>query len=241
MKKSPFPTIIASVLATIFLFSGFSCQTSQAKAFVAPPRKPYNPDPNRFLPEIEDFRLSEAYQNPPGEPILFVGSSSFRLWDTLELEYESYRVINRGFGGSIMKDVLFFFDDLVLHYKPKAIFIYEGDNDISGGLKPEEAAQDFGLFVSKVRETLGDIPLFFVLPKPSGSRWHLRGKYQELADLLKGMAQAEENIRIVDTWELFLTEEGKVNEGLFLGDRLHLNEAGYDVWRGVIGPILGGL
>jgi lysophospholipase L1-like esterase len=237
MKKQRPHLLIIGLILAIFTFTG-SCQTSQPQAYKAPPRKPYNPDPNRFLTAIEDFRLNEFHLNPPENPILFVGSSSFRLWDSLEMEYERFTVINRGFGGSIMRDVLYFFDDLVLHYRPRAIFIYEGDNDISGGMKPEEAAADFENFVARVREELGDIPLFFVLPKPSGSRWHLRRRYKELSSLLEVLAVGDEGITLLDTWDLFLTEEGKVNEELFLPDRLHLSEAGYDVWRGVIGPIL---
>jgi lysophospholipase L1-like esterase len=160
------------------------------------------------------------------------------MWESAEADFAAYRVVNRGFGGSRMSDVLEYYDELILHYDPSAIFMYEGDNDIWDGRSPETVVSQFAEFLARTREELGDIPVVFVLPKPSGSRWNMRQEYDELAEGLNAMANADASVRILDTGRYFLSEDGLPDDSLFKEDRLHLNDAGYDIWRALFEPVL---
>lgn len=231
------------LLAAVFLIiSWFSLMvsacTSTADALPQPPEGEVTQKPGLFHEEIQAFRETEVHRHPPENSIVFAGSSSFRLWEGLEDEYAEYGVINRGFGGSRMSDVLENYDELILHYSPRAVFVYEGDNDIYDGRTVNEVADDFTRFLVRTRRDLGDIPVIFVLPKPSGSRWEYRDAYRELAGAIISMAESDPHARVIDSWDEFLNEDGMVSDAYFQEDRLHMNEAGYDIWRELITPVL---
>ena len=100
-----------------------------------------DPDPERFSDEIAAFEAWDAKNATPDDAILFVGSSSIRLWSTAEA-FPDKPVVNRGFGGSELSDVMHFFDVLVARHTPTTIVLYEGDNDIEHG-KPAGRDHDF--------------------------------------------------------------------------------------------------
>lgn len=228
--------------AAFLIFSWFSLMvsacTSTADALPPPPEGEVTEKPGLFHEEIQEFRKTEEYASPPENGVLFVGSSSFRLWESMEQEYAAYNVINRGFGGSRMSDVLDNYEELVLHYDPAAMFVYEGDNDIWDDQDVDDVMDDFSEFLNRTRNELGDIPLVFVLPKPSGSRWEYRDKYRAHARAVISLTESDPNAWVIDSWDLFLDESGMVSDAYFQEDRLHMNEAGYDIWRELITPVL---
>ena len=110
----------------------------------------------RWESTIRKFEAADDKQMPPKQAILFVGSSSIRLWDLKE-SFPDEKTINRGFGGSEVADSLYFADRIVTKYEPRQIIMYAGDNDIGKGKSPETVAKDFRQFVKKVRQQLSRV------------------------------------------------------------------------------------
>ncbi len=171
--------------------------------------------------------------------ILFTGSSSIRLWKELNTDFPKKNVLNRGFGGSEMVDLLFHANSLIINYKPSMIFIYEGDNDISAGKTSEEILADADKIVTLIRSQLSpNVKIIFISAKPSVARWQLNAKYEDFNRQLKSWTAAKKNVLYADVWTPMLDASGEVRKDLFIEDNLHMNRTGYDIWKKVIGPYL---
>ncbi|MBN1362511.1 MAG: hypothetical protein JW993_18080 [Sedimentisphaerales bacterium] len=131
-----------------------------------------NPDPNRFAGEIEAFAQWDSKNAIPADPILFVGSSSIRLWKTHE-SFPELPIVNRGFGGAHISDVVHFADRIVLPYAPRLIVFYAGDNDVAAGKSASRVLCDYRRFVELVHAKLPETRIIFISIKPSSSRWSL--------------------------------------------------------------------
>ncbi|MCE5250388.1 cyclase family protein [bacterium] len=187
---------------------------------------------------ILEFEQKDREQFPPEGAILFVGSSSFRMWKTLEKDMAPLLVINRGFGGSQTADALRYADRIVIPYKPSMVVVYEGDNDIAAKKTPETIAGDYKRFVEKIRGAFPDIPIFFVSIKPSPSRWTLWSNTQRANELIGKFTQSQTGLEFIDVATPMLNDKGVVRPELFLDDALHLNESGYRLWTSIIKPRL---
>jgi len=127
-----------------------------------------------FEKEVADLTAQDGAVNKK-KVILFTGSSSIRIWKDVQSYFPEYNVLNRGFGGSTMKDMLYYTGKLIIPYKPKMIFIYEGDNDLAGGRKPDEVVAQADSIVLLIRSKLSKkVPVYFISAKPSLARWNLR-------------------------------------------------------------------
>lgn len=191
-------------------------------------------DPSRFESEIRGFETADATNPPPANPILFYGSSTFRLWKNLPSDFPGLPVINRGFGGSQQSDANAFFDRVVPKYKPSRIVVYEGDNDLAGGKSPEKVAEDFAAFVAKVRKELGDTPIAFLAIKPSPSRLALLHEQRRANRLITTFAAGQKNVDVIDYWPAMLDRLQSPKADLFRDDKLHLNDAGYVILRDAV-------
>ncbi len=196
-----------------------------------------DPDPNRFAKDIDAFEQWDSKNAFPAAPILFVGSSSIRMWRTRE-GFPDLPVINRGFGGSHISDVLHFADRMVLPYRPKVIVFYAGDNDVAGGKSAERVRDDYRRFVDIVGARLPQTRLIFVTIKPSGQRWSLWPEMNKANDLVRDLCDKDDRLFFADLATPLLDSEGKPDDDLFLGDRLHLSPNGYAVWNETLRPIL---
>ena len=196
-----------------------------------------DPDPDRFAEQIKAFSLWDAKNAVPAEPILFVGSSSIRMWRTRE-SFPDLPVINRGFGGSHISDVLHFADRIVLPYEPNTILLYAGDNDVAAGKSAERVLRDYRRFVERVRDRLPETRIVFLTIKPSGRRWALWPEMKKANDLIAAYSQGQDNLYFADLATPLLGPDGRPDDRLFIGDRLHLSPAGYAVWTKALGPIL---
>jgi lysophospholipase L1-like esterase len=194
-------------------------------------------DPKRFEADIQKFEKLDQTNLSQGD-ILFVGSSSIRFWKSLQNDFPKYKVINRGFGGSHMSDLLFYLDALVLKYKPKQIFIYEGDNDINDKESPKSILRETKIIVQKIRETLPKAEIVLISAKPSIARWNFKKRYERLNRLFQNYAEKHSYLQFVDVWNPMLNEEGRPMPDIFIEDDLHMNAKGYQIWKEVIEPYL---
>ncbi|HLR26964.1 MAG TPA: GDSL-type esterase/lipase family protein [Fodinibius sp.] len=228
-KFSTIPTQL--FLAGFLYFLALSLVASAQQSAVDTASQP-------FAEEIEAFKKADRQKMPPKDAILFVGSSSIRQWTTLKEDFSNKEVINRGFGGSQFSDLLRYDDQIVYPYKPRQIFIYEGDNDLNAGNSPEQVLQDFKAFVKRSRERLPETELVFISIKPSPSRIDLFEEMKEANQLIKAYSKETQNIRYADIFHAMLDEDGEIRTDIFTEDMLHLNAKGYDLWERIIRPYL---
>jgi lysophospholipase L1-like esterase len=194
-------------------------------------------NPTQFESQILAYEALDQQQPPPDNPIVFVGSSSIRMWTDLPAAFPNYPAINRGFGGSTMKDLLYYFDRLVAVYEPSLVVVYEGDNDLAGGAPVDDVYEDFVTFVTLMEEQIPESDFAFISVKPSPSRAAILDKMIDLNTRLKTLAEEHDGL-FMDVYERMVDEEGNPLERFFLSDNLHMNSAGYRVWRQVITPVL---
>lgn len=193
---------------------------------------------NTFEAEIAAFEKQDSQNKPEIGQILLFGSSSFRLWDNWKEDLAGYPVINRGFGGSQMSDALYFFDRMVIPYQPKIILLYEGDNDIGAGKTPQEVLNGFMEFAQKVKIKLPNTKLYFVAIKPSPSRIKLIEKQKETNKMVQNYCKKNKSfLGFIDIFSPML-KRGVPQMIHFKADSLHLNQKGYDIWKGKIRKVL---
>lgn len=232
-KNSTQTGFVLSVFAAmVFLATGQSDSSAQDKD-----QKPEKDPATRWEKSIADFEKRDQKQSPKKESVLFLGSSSIRMWD-LNKWFPKADYINRGFGGSEISDSIYFFDRLVTKYSPQTVVFYAGDNDIAKGKSPERVAKDFQVFAEKMKSKLPNTRIVFVAIKPSLSRWKLVEKMRKANLLIKNYADEHKLIDFADIDTPMIGKDGKPKPDLFLKDGLHLNDAGYKVWYDVVQPLL---
>ena len=197
------------------------------------------PAPTRFENAIVAFEGADTEDPVDPGVILFVGSSSVVNWRTLAEDLPGHRVLNRGFGGSNFNDLIHYADRVIYPYRPKAIFVYEGDNDISMGNSAKQVAKDAKKLRTMIARELGkDVPVVFISPKPSVARWEQREIYEDANARLAAYAAKKNHTYFVDVWNPALRPDGSVRPDIFVEDNLHMNAAGYDIWEATIGPVV---
>jgi lysophospholipase L1-like esterase len=222
---------------TIILLAVVVVAACGLATFAAPPKttasaKPY-PDPARFTADIAAFEAWDRQNSAPKDAVLFVGSSSIRLWPTAD-SFPDLPVINRGFGGSHTSDVIHFADRIVLKYAPRTIVFYAGDNDLADGKSPGQVAADFAAFAKLVHAKLPDTRIIYLPVKPSIARWPIWPKAQATNDLVKQFVAGNERLKYVDTATPMLGSDGRPRPEIFLSDGLHMNAAGYKIWSDLV-------
>lgn len=188
--------------------------------------------------EIQSFADQDKKKFPKKNGALFVGSSSIRGWRTLADDFPGFYTTNRGFGGSHLEDVNFYFEQIVFPYKPKLVVLYAGENDLVAGKSIETVFNDFKKFVSVLKQRLPKTRLIFVSLKPSPARREFASKFQELNSLIKTETGKDKRLLFVDVWSPMLNHEGQPKKGIFLGDNLHMNSEGYKIWRETLFPLI---
>ena len=196
-----------------------------------------NPDPGRFQDAIEEFISRDSRNAVPDRPILFVGSSSIRLWQTGEW-FSGLPVINRGFGGSHISDILHYFEQTVAKYRPGIVVLYAGDNDIAHGKEAQQVFSDFKTFVVLLSSRVPGSVLIYLPIKPSVERWAMWPAMKQTNQLIRNYIVEAPNLFYADTATPMLDMNGKPRAELLLGDGLHLNESGYKLWSAVTGKLL---
>lgn len=188
--------------------------------------------------DVAAFEAADrAHPVAPGG-ILFAGSSSIRLWTSLQKDFPGLPVLNRGFGGSQIREVTAFAPRIILPHKPSLIVFYCGTNDIASGREPAEVADDFKAFVATVRAALPETRIAFISAAPNPARWALRAKMQELNDRVRAMSSRTDRLDFVDVWPAMLGPDGLPRRDIFVADELHMNPRGYEIWTRIVGDYL---
>jgi lysophospholipase L1-like esterase len=197
------------------------------------------PAEHKFEKEIATFEAQDKQTPPPPGAILFVGDSTFTKWKTIHEDLPGYTVINRGFGGSTMADLLYFADRVVLPYKPHRIVVQEGGNDLHGGRTPGQLVADIKAFVEKVHGALPGVPLVFGSTTPNPARFSEAEVRKVANQLLKDYCATQQGVTYVNFFDDFLGADGKPREELFIEDHLHPSHAGYELRVKILLPFLG--
>jgi lysophospholipase L1-like esterase len=198
----------------------------------------YAQEARPFTREVNELVAGDAAIDKK-KVILFTGSSSIRMWKDLKTYFPDHNVLNRGFGGSQMKDLLYFFDKLVVPYNPRMIFIYEGDNDLASKKSPDEIIATADSILTLIRSKVSKkVKVAFIAAKPSVARWELKDRYIEFNSKLKTWTAAKKNVLFVDVWTPMLDANGAVQKDLFIDDGLHMNKKGYDIWAKEVGKFM---
>ncbi len=187
--------------------------------------------------EIAAFEAADQKQPAVKGEILFVGSSSIRLWD-VKRSFPELLVVNRGFGGSQIEDSTNFAERIIGTHEPRAIVVYAGDNDINAGKSAETVSLHFEQFVAKVRGKLPETQIFFIAIKPSPSRWKHTETQRAANERIRAFCERGPRLTFVDVVQPMLNKDSQPREELFLNDGLHMTPAGYQVWNDLLRPQL---
>jgi lysophospholipase L1-like esterase len=199
------------------------------------------PTPSRaapFEPEIRAFEAADRSMPPAPGGVVFVGSSSIRNWTTVAADFPGVPVLNRGFGGSTLADVVHYEDRIVLHYRPHLVVLYAGDNDLAQGRAPEQVLADFRAFVARLRSALPTARLAFVSIKPSPSRRAFIDLAREANRRIRIEIARDSLSTFVDVFTPMLDAAGQPRPELFVADSLHMNRAGYLLWHSLLQPVV---
>ncbi len=192
-----------------------------------------------FWDQIREFKKQDSIQTPPRNAIVFVGSSSFRLWKDMEKDFPDHVVINRGFGGSSLPHVIDYAEEIVIPYKPRQVVVYCGENDFTNNTVTSEiVTQRFIKLFNLLRERLPRVRIVFVSMKPSPRRQHLMSEMAAANESIRNFISKQSRASYVDIWDKMLDAEGAPRKELFVQDMLHMNADGYAIWREAIAPHL---
>lgn len=224
--------IVLAALSLLLLGLATGCQTARPV-----PLPPLAPD-NRWAKELRAFDAQDATNPPPRKPIVFTGSSSFRLWQELPQDFPGLRVMNRGFGGSQLSDVREHFERLILRYQPRQVVIYCGGNDLNAKKPVAEVVADLKDVVNRIHRELPQTKVAYVSIALNPARWDQREQVIAAnAAIAEFMAQ-DRRRQFIDVTTAMLGPDGLPKPDIFVADRLHMNRKGYELWKPIIGPAL---
>lgn len=188
--------------------------------------------------EITAFEQADRISPPPKGGVLFIGSSTIRLWKTLAHDFPQHQVINRGFGGSQIADSTHFAERIIFPYKPRMILLRAGGNDIHAGKSPELVFSDFRAFVAKVHERLPETEIAYIALSPTIARWNEKEKGEALNRVVLEYTAHIPGLRYIKAESISLGPDGKPRPELFAADKLHFSPEGYKLLAASVRPYL---
>lgn len=190
-----------------------------------------------FAKDIEAFEAKDKKSPPPENEIVFVGSSSIRMWKSTEA-FPDLKVINRGFGGSQVADSVRYAERIILPYKPRIVVVFAGGNDIHAGKTPEVVADDFKALAKKIHEALPKTKVYYISLFPNEQRKSENGKCGKVNELIEAYTKSEPWMGYIDTASKMRAADGGPRPELLRDDGLHMNDDGYKIWNEIVGAIL---
>ena len=237
LRLSLFATSLVALLAACVGGPPATPEAPSPSTAGVAPRIPEQVSSPAWETDMQRFEAADAQSPPPRGGVLFIGSSSIRFWDTLAQDFPGVPVINRGFGGSELRDSTWYADRIIVPYAPRQILIYAGDNDLNAGRTPQQLRADFIAFVERVRRDLPKAKIAYISNKPSPSRAQLL-PVQRAANTLIAAEAKRLGVDYIDIFTPMLDASGQPDESLFIEDRLHMSRAGYVIWQRAIAPYL---
>lgn len=194
--------------------------------------------PSRWEKDIAAFEAQDKTNPPEKGAIVFIGSSSIRMWSTLEQDFPKHRVINRGFGGSQIADSVKFADRIVIPYAPRLVVMYAGGNDINAKKTPEVVFADFKTFVKKVHAALPETVIAYISVAPNPKRWSQIEEVKAVNRMVAEYCAKQPKLEFIDVYPHMLGPDGKPKPDIFKADQLHMVDKGYRIWTDVVGKHL---
>ncbi|MBN8482432.1 MAG: hypothetical protein J0L88_12690 [Xanthomonadales bacterium] len=215
-----------AVLVLLFVGTGIAAHAQRAPA-------------ERWEAEIAAFEAADRTDPPAPGGVVFIGSSSIRFWNTLASDFPGVRIVQRGFGGSEVRESTRYAGRIVIPYRPRLVVMYAGDNDLAEGRSPAQVRGDVAAFVARIRADLPEVAFAWIAIKPSPARANLLDAAREANTLVTAWARTVRNAEVIDVFTPMLAGDGQPREDLYGPDRLHMNRAGYALWIERIAPVLG--
>lgn len=192
----------------------------------------------KWQKEIAAIEKRYTEKPAPQAPIVFIGSSSIRRWETLAADFPGKPVLNHGFGGSEVFDSVNYAHRLVSPFKPKQIVMYAGGNDLNAGKSPERVFVDFQAFVARVQAELPKTKICYISSAPNPKRWAQIKEVRALNSLVQAFCAKDDRLQFIDVHPVMLAPNGEPKPDIFVEDQLHMNAKGYELWQGVLGSVL---
>ena len=194
---------------------------------------------NRFEDAIQRFEAEDSKHGAKPEAMLFTGSSSIRMWKSLEQDMAPMKVLNRGFGGSTLPEIIYYADRILMPHQPSIIILYCGENDLSNeNTKVKKTLRDFKQFVEYTSKKLPETHVFYLSIKPSIKRWSYWPKMAKANKKIERFINRHDQYHFVDVASTMMDDNEVVRQDIFIEDDLHMNETGYSLWKNKLKPIL---
>lgn len=187
--------------------------------------------------EIDAFEVLNG-NNPMQEGILFAGSSSIRFWKDPAKDFNNAKILNRGFGGSQIIDLIENFDQVILKYHPKKIVLYSGDNDIQAGKSAEIVFGDFCTLYGMIKAKLPNTKVYYIAIKPSLNRWDKVLEMKKANTMINEFLNYKSNAVFIDVFSRMIGISGKPEKKWFVEDGLHMSADGYHLWTVILAPFI---
>jgi len=193
-----------------------------------------------FYDDIQTFKKQDSSSFPTKQAILFIGSSSFTKWTDVQDYFPTYKIINRGFGGSELTDIIRYANEVIIPYQPKQVVIYCGENDLASSdtVTAQMVLNRFKKLFTIIRKNNPSVSVAFVSLKPSPSRRHLWPKMIQANQLIKNYLSTKKKTAFIDVYNKMFNRDGTVMQDIFIEDNLHMNAKGYAIWQKAIEPYL---
>jgi len=234
MKFPSLLTLRTIAASTVMLCAHAVCAQETKPAPAAAPADKFA----KWEKEITAYEAADRAAPPPKGEVLFIGSSTIRLWKTLAQDFPDHRVINRGFGGSQIVDATHFAPRIVFPYEPRVIFLRSGGNDIHAGKSPEQVFADYLDFIKTVHAKLPQAEIIYIGLSPTIARIKEVEKGNTLNTLIKDHAAKNPRLKYIDCTDMTPGTDGKPRADLFVDDGLHFNAAGYKLLAERVRPFL---
>lgn len=184
-----------------------------------------------FWDDVQGLKKYDGIYNPPSNTILFIGSSSIRLWD-LKRTFRKHVVLNRGIGGAEINHIINYANDIIFPYQPRQIVIYVGENDlIVEGTTADSIFSRTKQLFRIIQDKLPEVPIVYLSIKPSPSREVYLNTAEAANSLIKTFIETQKNMTYIDIFYPMLNKQGKARPELFKVDMLHMNKKGYKIWK----------
>lgn len=198
----------------------------------------FSQEKHRFENDVKTIKAYDKIYEPMQGSILFVGSSSIRKWQHLQVAFGEYQVINRGIGGAVIDDITYYLDDLVFAYNPRQIVLYVGENDLPNDKETADTVLNKTITLFKaIRAKLPDVPIAYIALKPSPVRDQFQSKCVAANQLIREFLATQPNTKFVDVFTPMISN-GKSRPELFGSDMLHMKPEGYAIWEKAVKPVL---